>query len=110
MLFALLQWHIAVHSKCLRGGQGSAGTRPQHRCKSGMDGGFTAAILLSPPLHLRTADFLSKRWGPPQTDAFGVEGRLRLAARLEELPPHTRQSVALELVTMDFMEMRPRAP
>jgi hypothetical protein len=65
MLFALLQWHIAVHSKCLRGGQGSAGTRPEHRCKSGMDGGFTAAILFSPPLHLRTADFLSKRWGPP---------------------------------------------
>jgi transposase len=30
-----------------------------------MDGGFTAAILLSPLLHLRTTDFLSKRWGPP---------------------------------------------
>src|SRR3954454_24602148 len=26
---------IAVHSKCLLGGQGSAGTRPEHRCKSG---------------------------------------------------------------------------
>jgi transposase len=37
-------------------------------------------------------------------DVFGVEGRLRLAARLGELPPHTRQSV--ELVTMDFMEMQ----
>ena len=30
--------------KCLPRGQGSAGTRPEHRCKSGMDGGLTAAI------------------------------------------------------------------
>lgn len=30
-----------------------------------MDGGFTAGILLSPLLYLRTTDFLSKRWGPP---------------------------------------------
>jgi putative transposase len=35
---------LAVHSKCLLGGQGSARTRPEHRCKSGMDGGFTAAV------------------------------------------------------------------
>jgi hypothetical protein len=34
-----------------------------------MDGGFTAAFLLSPPHHLRTADFLSKRWGPPHAEA-----------------------------------------
>jgi transposase len=40
------------------------------------------------------------------SDVFGVEGRLRLAARLGEFPPHTRQSVELELVTMDFMEMQ----
>jgi transposase len=39
-------------------------------------------------------------------DVFSVEGRLRLSARLGELPPHTRQSVQLELVTMDFMEMQ----
>src|SRR3954449_9313471 len=65
-VFALRQCPIAVHSKCLLGGQGSAGTRPEHRCKSGMDGGFTAAILINPPLYLRTLDFLSKRWGPPQ--------------------------------------------
>jgi transposase len=39
-------------------------------------------------------------------DVFSVEGRLRLAARLGELPQHTRQSVELELVTMDFMEMQ----
>jgi len=32
-----------------------------------MDGGLRAALLVSPPLHLRTAEFLSKRWGPPQT-------------------------------------------
>lgn len=38
------------------------------------------------------------------TDVFGMEGRLHLAARLGELPPHTRQSVALELVTMGFCE------
>src|SRR3954454_16411110 len=64
-VFALRQCPIAVHSKCLLGGQGSAGTRPEHRCKSGRDGGFTAAILINPPLYLRTLDFLSKRWGPP---------------------------------------------
>src|SRR5579862_6425086 len=39
--------------------------RPERRCKSGMDGGLAAASLVSPPHHLRTADFLSKRWGPP---------------------------------------------
>jgi hypothetical protein len=33
-----------------------------------MDGGLTAAILLSPPPYPRTTDFLSKRWGPPQTE------------------------------------------
>jgi hypothetical protein len=31
-----------------------------------MDGGLTAAVLLSPPDHLRTGEILSKRWGPPQ--------------------------------------------
>ena len=40
--------------------------RPERRFKPGMDGGLTAAVLVSPPLHLRTLDFLSKRWGPPQ--------------------------------------------
>jgi transposase len=40
------------------------------------------------------------------TDVFGVEGRLRLGARLGELPPHTRHSVELELVTMDFVELQ----
>ena len=45
--------------------------RPQRRFKPGMDGGLTAAVLLSPPLHLRTLDFLSKRWGPPQDEETG---------------------------------------
>ena len=40
---------------------------PERRCKSGMDGGLTAAILVSPLLHLRMDVFLSNRWGPPQT-------------------------------------------
>ena len=44
--------------------------RPERRCKSGMDGGLQAAVLISPPLHLRTADFLSNRWGPPQMPHF----------------------------------------
>src|SRR5713101_10042097 len=38
---------------------------PERRCKSGMDGGLTAASMVSPPHHLRTDEILSKRWGPP---------------------------------------------
>jgi hypothetical protein len=30
-----------------------------------MEGGLRAAFLVSPRHHLRTPDFLSKRWGPP---------------------------------------------
>src|SRR5580692_10012713 len=37
--------------------------RPEHRFKPGVDGGPTAAVLVSPPLHLRIAEFLSKRIG-----------------------------------------------
>src|SRR5580692_10609739 len=65
MLFALLQTAPAVQSKGLKGGQGNAGMRPERRFKPGMDGGLTAAVLLSPPHHLRTGEILSKRWGPP---------------------------------------------
>jgi len=36
-------------------------------------------------------------------DVFGVEGRRRLGMRLGQLPEHTRQSVELELVTLDFV-------
>jgi hypothetical protein len=39
---------------------------PERQCKSGMDGGLRAALLVSPLLHLRMDDFLSNRWGPPQ--------------------------------------------
>ncbi|HEY7615274.1 MAG TPA: IS110 family transposase [Terriglobales bacterium] len=39
-------------------------------------------------------------------DVFGVAGRRCLGRRLEELPEHTRRSVELELVTMDFVEMQ----
>jgi transposase len=39
-------------------------------------------------------------------DLFGVEGRQRLGARLEEFPAQTRQSVELELVTVDFVEIQ----
>jgi len=62
--FALPKSPPAVQSKCLIGGQGNAGMRPERRFKSGMDGGLTAAVFLSPPLHLRMDEILSKRWGP----------------------------------------------
>jgi transposase len=38
------------------------------------------------------------------SDVFGTEGRRQLGVRLPDLPPHTRQSVEVELVTLDFME------
>ena len=65
-VFALLQSAPAAQSKGLIGRQGSAGMRPERRFKPGMDGGLTAALLVSPPLHLRIAVFLSKQPGPPQ--------------------------------------------
>jgi transposase len=40
------------------------------------------------------------------SDVFGAEGRRQLGTRLPDLPPHTRQSVELELVTLDFMEIQ----
>jgi hypothetical protein len=39
--------------------------RPERRIKPGMDGGLTAASVVSPLHHLRTGKILSKRWGPP---------------------------------------------
>jgi transposase len=39
-------------------------------------------------------------------DVFSVEGRRRLGTRLTELPRHTRQSVELELTTLDFVELQ----
>jgi transposase len=40
------------------------------------------------------------------SDLFSVEGRLRFGTRLGEFPQHTRQSVELELVTLDFLEVQ----
>jgi transposase len=39
-------------------------------------------------------------------DVFGVEGRRCLGRKLEQLPEHTRRSVEVELVTMDFVEIQ----
>src|SRR6185437_5644916 len=55
-VFAFLQTAPAVQSRGLIGRQGNAGMRPERRFKPGMDGGLTAALLVSPPLHLRTAE------------------------------------------------------
>jgi len=67
-VFPLLQTATAVQSRGLIGRQGYAGMRPERRFKPGMDGGLTAAVLVSPPLHLRTLEILSKQCGPPQLD------------------------------------------
>ena len=72
---------------------------PERRCKSGMDGGLTAAILVSPLLHLRMDDFLSNRWGPPQrTDLlrlFDAErARLEAELLLAQRTAEYRQSIA----------------
>jgi len=42
----------------------------------------------------------------PGADLFGVEARLRLGARLPELPVHSREAVEQELATLDFLEMQ----
>ena len=40
----------------------------------------------------------------PGADLFGVESRLRLRARLPELPTHSRKAVEQELATVDFLQ------
>jgi transposase len=40
----------------------------------------------------------------PGADLFGVEARLRLGARLPDLPVHSREAVEQELATLDFLE------
>ena len=42
----------------------------------------------------------------PGADLFGVDARLRLGARLSELPVHSREAVEQELATLDFLEMQ----
>jgi hypothetical protein len=49
MLFALLETASAVQSKCLIGGHGNAGMRPERRFKPGMDGDLKAAVWLDRP-------------------------------------------------------------
>ena len=41
----------------------------------------------------------------PGADLFGVGARLELGARLPELPAHSRDAVAQELATLDFLKM-----
>src|SRR5579864_5301413 len=70
-----LLWKTLISTSLLRSHyKGNAGMRPERRFKPGMDGGLTAAVLVSPPHHLRTAEILSKRWGPPQALAAMSEG------------------------------------
>jgi transposase len=40
----------------------------------------------------------------PGADLFGVEARLRLEARLPELPVHSREAIVQELAALDFLE------
>jgi hypothetical protein len=57
-----------------------------------MDGGLRAAVWVSPPLYLRTDDFLSNRWGPPQASAtFGHAAILAINPR--EIPQVASTSV-----------------
>jgi len=39
-------------------------------------------------------------------DLFGVAARLRLGARLPDLPVHSREALEQELATLDFLEMQ----
>ena len=60
--------------------------RPERRFKSGMDGGLTAAVLVSPPLHLRTLEILSKRWGPPHNSITGTRSFRAMCLSDERVP------------------------
>jgi transposase len=42
----------------------------------------------------------------PGADLFGVEARLKLGARLPELPTHSREAIEQELATLDFLELQ----
>jgi transposase len=42
----------------------------------------------------------------PGADLFGVGARRELAARLQELPQHSRQAVEQEMATADFLEIQ----
>ena len=72
--------------------------RPERRLKPGMDGGLRAAVLVSPPHYLRTAEFLSKRWGPPQFSSVDLcSSRIRCVqprrcGASKSIRPRTRES------------------
>jgi ATP-dependent DNA ligase len=66
--------------------------RPERRCKSGMDGGLTAASLVSPSLHLRMDEILSKRWGPPHKALEVFHGRYLAENKTIELSLATRDA------------------
>src|SRR5205085_6811650 len=58
--------------------------RPERRGKPGIkDGAHMAASVVSPPHHLRTADFLSKRWGPPHFRHGSISSMLIVHTTLE---------------------------
>ena len=70
-----------------------AGMRPERRFKPGMDGGLTAAVLVSPPLHLRTAVFLSKQLGPPHSSE--IPGSFASHSALKRLHKHAAIPIAI---------------
>ena len=76
----------------LIGKQGNAGMRPERRFKPGRNGGLRAAVLVSPPLYLSTAVFLSKRPGPahfspiPMSAVHGEEDELDPGQGTTNLP------------------------
>src|SRR5450432_932094 len=78
--------------------------RPERRCKSGMDGGLRAAVRISPPLHLRTDEILSNRWGPPQNPSilhFRVSGeRQSTAGQLRKLLQAADMSALAKTVSL----------
>jgi hypothetical protein len=67
LIFALLDAVSAVQSNCLIGGLSRDGN--VRRFKPGVDDGLVGRLPDQPLHHLRALDFLSKRWGPPQTPA-----------------------------------------
>jgi hypothetical protein len=87
--------------------------RPERRFKPGMDGGLTAAVLVSPPHHLRTAEILSKRWGPPQNmfRRYDIQdGRdIRQAAEIIEKRLAEERAISTISSTMTAQRQNPTA-
>ena len=67
--------------------------RPERRFKPGMDGGLTANVLVSPPLHLRTSEILSKQWGPPQPNIERLTRRKMVLLRKHNLTKDPVRSI-----------------